>query len=73
MTDLTRRLMLATMIASAVLVPFAGAAKAADAPAWTVDPAKSSIAFTGLAGIAALGLTVIWLFMPETRRIEREA
>jgi predicted MFS family arabinose efflux permease len=37
------------------------------------DTFGSSIAFTGLAGIAALGLTVIWLFMPETRRIEREA
>jgi predicted MFS family arabinose efflux permease len=32
------------------------------------DTFGSSIAFTGLAGIAALGLTVIWLFMPETRR-----
>ena len=32
------------------------------------DTFGSSIAFTGLASIAALGLTVIWLFMPETRR-----
>jgi predicted MFS family arabinose efflux permease len=30
----------------------------------------SSVAFIGLAGIAALGLTVIWAFMPETRRTE---
>ncbi|MEH2536704.1 putative MFS family arabinose efflux permease [Bradyrhizobium sp. AZCC 1577] len=30
----------------------------------------SSVAFVGLAGIAALGLTVIWAFMPETRRTE---
>ncbi|MFG3591980.1 MFS transporter [Bradyrhizobium sp. RDI18] len=30
----------------------------------------SSVAFIGLAGIAALGLTVIWAFMPETRRSE---
>ena len=35
------------------------------------DTFGSSIAFTGLAGIAALGLTVIWLLMPETRRVER--
>src|SRR3954453_14616621 len=34
------------------------------------DTFGSSIAFTGLAGIAGLGLTVIWLFMPETRRVE---
>jgi MFS family permease len=34
------------------------------------DTFGSSTAFIGLAGIAALGLTVIWLFMPETRRIE---
>ena len=32
------------------------------------DQFGSSTAFMGLAGIAALGLTVIWLFMPETRR-----
>ena len=32
------------------------------------DTFGSSIAFTGLAAIAALGLAVIWLFMPETRR-----
>jgi predicted MFS family arabinose efflux permease len=32
------------------------------------DTFGSSIAFVGLASIAALGLTVIWLFMPETRR-----
>jgi len=34
------------------------------------DTFGSSTAFTGLAGIAAVGLTVIWLFMPETRRTE---
>ena len=33
------------------------------------DTFGSSTAFTGLAGIAAVGLTVIWLFMPETRRM----
>jgi MFS family permease len=37
------------------------------------DTFGSSIAFTGLAGIAALGLTVIWLFMPETRRVDDRA
>jgi predicted MFS family arabinose efflux permease len=34
------------------------------------DVFGSSIAFIGLAGIATLGLAVIWLFMPETRRID---
>jgi MFS family permease len=34
------------------------------------DTFGSSIAFIGLAGVATLGLTVIWLFMPETRRLE---
>jgi MFS family permease len=29
---------------------------------------SSSTAFMGLAGVAALGLVVIWLMMPETRR-----
>jgi MFS family permease len=37
------------------------------------DTFGSSIAFTGLAGIAAVGLTVIWLFMPETRRLPEAA
>jgi hypothetical protein len=32
------------------------------------DRFGSSVAFTGLAGIAALGLVMIWLVMPETRR-----
>jgi predicted MFS family arabinose efflux permease len=32
------------------------------------DTFGSSTAFTGLAAIAALGLVMIWLFMPETRR-----
>jgi hypothetical protein len=32
------------------------------------DTFGSSTAFTGLAAIAALGLAMIWLFMPETRR-----
>src|SRR3954471_20012253 len=34
------------------------------------DRFGSSVAFTGLAGVAALGLVVIWLIMPETRRVE---
>src|ERR1700712_1530815 len=29
----------------------------------------SSVAFAGLAGVAALGLAMIWLVMPETRRV----
>ena len=32
------------------------------------DKFGSNIAFMGLAGIAALGLALIWLIMPETRR-----
>ncbi|WP_409363066.1 MFS transporter [Bradyrhizobium lablabi] len=32
------------------------------------DKLGSSVAFMGLAGIAALGLVMIWLVMPETRR-----
>ena len=32
------------------------------------DKLGSGTAFTGLAGVAALGLLVIWLVMPETRR-----
>jgi predicted MFS family arabinose efflux permease len=32
------------------------------------DKFGSSIAFIGLAGVAALGLAMIWLVMPETRR-----
>ena len=32
------------------------------------DSFGSSIAFTGLAGVAAMGLATIWLVMPETRR-----
>ena len=32
------------------------------------DRLGSSTAFMGLAGVAALGLFMIWLVMPETRR-----
>jgi hypothetical protein len=32
------------------------------------DKLGSSVAFTGLAGVAAVGLAMIWLVMPETRR-----
>ena len=32
------------------------------------DKLGSSVAFLGLAGVAALGLAMIWLVMPETRR-----
>jgi MFS family permease len=33
------------------------------------DKFGSGVAFTGLAGVAALGLVTIWLVMPETRRV----
>jgi MFS family permease len=33
------------------------------------DKFGSGIAFAGLAGVAALGLAMIWLVMPETRRV----
>jgi MFS family permease len=36
------------------------------------DKFGSSVAFTGLAGVAAFGLVMIWLIMPETRRSENE-
>ena len=32
------------------------------------DKFGSNVAFMGLAGVAALGLAMIWLVMPETRR-----
>ena len=32
------------------------------------DKFGSSVAFTGLAGVAAMGLAMIWFVMPETRR-----
>jgi hypothetical protein len=33
------------------------------------DKFGSNVAFAGLAGVAALGLVMIWLVMPETRRV----
>jgi predicted MFS family arabinose efflux permease len=35
------------------------------------DSFGSSVAFTGLAGVAAAGLAMIWFLMPETRRSAR--
>ena len=35
---------------------------------YVTDVFGSSVAFLGLAGVAALGLLMIWLVMPETRR-----
>ena len=35
------------------------------------DSFGSSVAFTGLAGVAAVGLAMIWFVMPETRRSAR--
>jgi MFS family permease len=32
------------------------------------DKFGSAVAFTGLAGVAAAGLALVWLAMPETRR-----
>jgi len=32
------------------------------------DQFGSNVAFSGLAGVAAVGLVMIWLVMPETRR-----
>ena len=34
------------------------------------DKCGSGGVFTGLAGVAALGLVMIWLVMPETRRVD---
>jgi predicted MFS family arabinose efflux permease len=36
------------------------------------DRFGSSVAFAGLAGVAAVGLAMIWLVMPETRRSARQ-
>ncbi len=36
------------------------------------DKLGSNVAFTGLAGVAGLGLVLIWLIMPETRRTGEE-
>ncbi len=36
---------------------------------YITDKFGSAFAFTGLAGVAALGLATIWLVMPETRRV----
>lgn len=48
MTNVTGRFIFsAALLAGAALVLFMEAAPAADAPEWTVDRAKSSIAFTG--------------------------
>ena len=35
---------------------------------YIADRFGGSFAFLGLAGVAALGLSMIWLVMPETRR-----
>jgi predicted MFS family arabinose efflux permease len=39
---------------------------------YVTDRFGSSVAFTGLAGVAAVGLVMIWLVMPETRRSASE-
>jgi polyisoprenoid-binding protein YceI len=47
MINVTQRLSVGASIVAGALALLAGAAPAADAPEWTVNPAKSSIAFTG--------------------------
>ena len=37
------------------------------------DKFGSGVAFMGLAGVAAMGLVMIWLVMPETRRLPTES
>ncbi len=46
-----------------------GAASSTVLAGYVTDKFGSAVAFTGLAGVAALGLLTIWLVMPETRRI----
>jgi predicted MFS family arabinose efflux permease len=45
-----------------------GAASSTVLAGYITDRFGSAVAFTGLAGVAALGLLMIWLVMPETRR-----
>jgi MFS family permease len=40
---------------------------------YVTDKFGSSVAFMGLAGVAAVGLAMIWLVMPETRRSANRA
>jgi MFS family permease len=40
---------------------------------YVTDKFGSSVAFIGLAGVAAVGLAMIWLVMPETRRSSNRA
>ena len=47
MTGMTRRFLFGAALAGAASMLPGNSALAADAPEWTVDPAKSSIAFTG--------------------------
>jgi predicted MFS family arabinose efflux permease len=45
-----------------------GAALSTVLAGYVSDKFGSSVAFTGLAGVAAMGLVMIWFVMPETRR-----
>jgi predicted MFS family arabinose efflux permease len=45
-----------------------GAALSTVLAGYVSDKFGSAVAFTGLAGVAAMGLVMIWLVMPETRR-----
>ncbi len=45
-----------------------GAALSTVLAGYVSDKFGSGVAFTGLAGVAAVGLAMIWFVMPETRR-----
>jgi predicted MFS family arabinose efflux permease len=50
-----------------------GASLSATLAGYITDHFGSPAAFTGLAGIAAVGFTVAWLLMPETRTAPDDA
>jgi MFS family permease len=45
-----------------------GAALSTTLAGYIIDRFGSGIAFCGLASVAALGLTIVWLLLPETRQ-----
>jgi predicted MFS family arabinose efflux permease len=49
-----------------------GAALSTVLAGYVSDKFGSAVAFTGLAGVAAIGLVLIWLVMPETRRSSQD-
>jgi sugar phosphate permease len=50
-----------------------GAALSTVIAGFVADRMGAPVAFFGLAGVAALGLLLIWFVMPETRRDHAEA